>query len=106
MNLPTRGPLAPSRSELPGIPGSSQELVRHVAESIGLPSGVAARVVTEVAAFFMESTRAYVRRRHRELQADGLRNDAIFHRIGAELASRPVAPPPLTARQLRRIVYT
>jgi hypothetical protein len=80
--------------------------VRHVAESTGLPAGVAVRVVTEVAAYFMESTRDYVRRRHRELQADGLRNDSIFPRIGAELASRPVAPPPLSARQLRRIVYT
>jgi hypothetical protein len=106
MNVPARGSLAPSRLELPGIPGSSQELVRHVAESTGLPSGVAARVVTEVAAYFMEGTREYVRRRHRELQTDGLQNDAIFHRIGAELASRPVASPPLSARQLRRIVYT
>ena len=63
MNVPSRGSLAPSRSELPEIPGSSQELVRHVAESTGLPSGVAARVVTEVATYFMESTREYVRRR-------------------------------------------
>jgi hypothetical protein len=80
--------------------------VRHVAQSTGLPAGVAARVVAEVAAYFMESTEEYVRRRHRELQADGLRNDVIFPRIGAELASRPVAPPTLSARQLRRIVYT
>jgi hypothetical protein len=63
-------------------------------------------VIAEVAAYFMESTRDYVRRRHRELQAEGLRNDAIFPQVGAELARRPVAPPALSARQLRRIVYT
>jgi hypothetical protein len=63
-------------------------------------------VVAEVAAYFMESTHDYVRRRHRELRADRLRNDAIFARIGAELGNRPVAPPTLSARQLRRIVYT
>jgi len=46
-----------------------------------------------------------VRRRHRELQATGLANLAIFDRIADELASRPVAAPPLSPRQIRRIVY-
>jgi hypothetical protein len=80
--------------------------VRHLSESTGLPAGVAARVVAEVAAYFMEGTEDYVRRRHRELQANGLKNDAIFARISGELSTRPVAPPTLSARQLRRIVYT
>jgi hypothetical protein len=106
MNVPSHGSLASSSLELPGMPGGSQPLVRHVAESTGLPAGVATRVVTEVAVYFMESTREYVRRRHRELQAEGLRNDVIFPRINTELHSRPVAPPTLSTRQLRRIVYT
>ena len=88
------------------MPGRSEELVRHVAASTGLSAGIAARVVAEVAAYFMESTQHYVRRRHRELKADRLRNDAIFARIGVELSQRPVAPPALSTRQLRRIVYT
>jgi hypothetical protein len=46
-----------------------------------------------------------VRRRHRELQASGLANAAIFDCIAAELAARPVAAPTLSARQLRRVVY-
>jgi hypothetical protein len=106
VNLRQLDTLAPSSCDLPGIPGRSQELVRHIAASTGLSPGVAARVVAEVAAYFMESPQDYVRRRHRELQADRLRNDAIFTRIGAELAHRPVAPPSLSARQLRRIVYS
>lgn len=44
-------------------------------------------------------------RRHRELQAGGLVNDEIFDRIARELAHRAVAPPELTRRQLRRLVY-
>jgi hypothetical protein len=106
VTLPTRGTITRTSSDLPGIPGRSEELVKHVAASTGLSPGIAARVVAEVAAYFMESAHDYVRRRHRELQADRLRNDAIFTRIGAELANRPVAPPTLSARQLRRIVYT
>jgi hypothetical protein len=98
------GPVNVSARE--AIAPTSYELVRHVAQSTGLPPGVAARVVAEVAAYFMENIQDYVRRRHRELQSAGLRNDAIFTRVSAELAHRPVAPPTLSARQLRRIVYT
>jgi hypothetical protein len=106
MNVSAREAMATTSDDLPENTGRSQELVSHVAQSTGLPPGVAARVVAEVAAYFMESTQDFVRRRHHELRAERLRNDAIFARVGAELARRPVAPPSLTARQLRRIVYT
>ena len=81
------------------------ELVGHLARTTGLPAGVAARLVEEVVAYFGETTEAFVRRRHRELQAAGGTNAEIFGRIAAELAGRPVAPPTLSERQLRRIVY-
>ena len=48
--------------------------------------------------------RGLVRRRHRELQASGLDNAAIFDRIAAELAAHGGGAPPVR-RQLRRIVY-
>ncbi|MEV1292203.1 hypothetical protein [Pseudonocardia sp. NPDC049635] len=81
------------------------ELVRHVAVTTGLPPEVAARVVTDVVAHFAETTEEFVRRRHRELQARGLRNDEIWPRVGAELDARVVAPGAVSARRLRRIVY-
>lgn len=81
------------------------DLVRHVAESTGLPPGVAARVVTDVIGYFGETTEDYVRRRHAELRGKQYRNAQIWIALAAELAARPVAPPRLTERQLRRIVY-
>ena len=81
------------------------ELVDHLAQSTPLSRGEALRVVQDVLAFFDETTEDYVRRRHRELQAQGLVNATIFERIGADLKYRAVAPPELTLRQLRRIVY-
>ena len=36
---------------------------------------------------------------------DGLTNPVIFERIAAELPYRAVAPPELSLRQLRRLVY-
>ena len=81
------------------------ELVDHLTRSTPLSRGEALRVVQDVLAYFDETTEEYVRRRHRELQAQGLVNATIFERIAAELKYRAVAQPELTLRQLRRIVY-
>ncbi|MER6332528.1 hypothetical protein ABT298_25015 [Streptomyces sp. NPDC001034] len=81
------------------------ELIDHLTRSTPLGRGEALRVIQDVLAYFDESTEDFVRRRHRELQAQGLVNAEIFERIGADLRYRAVAPPELTLRQLRRIVY-
>nr|WP_202515044.1 MULTISPECIES: hypothetical protein [unclassified Streptomyces] len=81
------------------------ELVDHLTRSTALNRGEALRVVQDVLAYFDETTPDFVRRRHRELQAQGLVNAEIFERIEADLKYRAVAPPELTLRQLRRMVY-
>ncbi|MER5860421.1 hypothetical protein ACFV2Z_20225 [Streptomyces sp. NPDC059688] len=81
------------------------ELVDHLSRSTPLSRGEALRVIQDVLAFFDETTPEFVRRRHRELQAQGLVNTEIFDRIEADLKYRAVAPPELTLRQLRRMVY-
>lgn len=92
-------------SLLPGQPEAPTELVDHLVHTTALSEGEARRVVAEVSAYFAEPTHALVRRRHVELASAGLTNPAIFERIAAELASRLVAAPTLSTRQLRRIVY-
>ncbi|MFH8792441.1 hypothetical protein [Streptomyces sp. NPDC017941] len=82
-----------------------EELVDHLTRSTPLQRGEALRVVQDVLAYFDETAESYVRRRHRELQGQGLVNAEIFERIAADLRYRAVAPPELTLRQLRRIVY-
>lgn len=81
------------------------ELVDHLTRSTPLNRGEALRVIQDVLAYFDETTEEFVRRRHREMQAQGLVNAEIFERIAAELKYRAVAPPELSLRQLRRIVY-
>ncbi|MDT0306301.1 hypothetical protein RM780_04900 [Streptomyces sp. DSM 44917] len=82
-----------------------EDLVEHLVRSTPLAPGEAVRVVLDVLAYFDETTEEFVRRRHRELRSRGLANEAIFERIAAELPRRAVAPPALSLRQLRRIVY-
>jgi hypothetical protein len=84
------------------VPG---ELVEQIARTTGLEAGDAERVAADVMAYFTETTEAYVRRRHRELQTYGTRNEEIFARVTEELRHWPVRAPELSARQLRRIVY-
>lgn len=81
------------------------ELVDHLTRSTPLSRGEALRVIQDVLAYFDETAQEFVRRRHRELQTQGLVNESIFERIEADLKYRAVAPPELTLRQLRRIVY-
>lgn len=64
-----------------------------------------AKVVRETLDYFSETVEQFVARRHAELQAEDLRNDAIWERIADELRARRFAAPPLSARQIRRLVY-
>jgi hypothetical protein len=88
-----------------GRDSQHDELVEHLTRTSPLSRGDAARMVADVLAYFSEAAEEYVRRRHRELQARGLRNREIFARIAAELSERRFAAPELSERQLRRIVY-
>jgi uncharacterized protein YoaH (UPF0181 family) len=81
------------------------DLVDHLTRTSPLSRGEAVRVVAEVLGYFSEPAEAFVRRRHRELRAQGLKNEQAFARIAAELPLRRVAPPRLSLRQIRRIVY-
>jgi hypothetical protein len=84
---------------------ADDDLVAHLVRSTPLTPNEAARVVAEVVAYYREPVPDYVRRRHAELKHRGLTNDRIFDEITAELAARRFAAPPLSVRQLRRLVY-
>jgi hypothetical protein len=81
------------------------DLVTRVSLSCGLTAPEAARMISDIVAYYSEATEDFVRRRHSRLQALGMRNPAIFAQISAELGERVVAAPLLTERQLRRIIY-
>ena len=82
-----------------------EDLVNHLENTTRLGRAEAFRVVQEVLAFFSETAEGFVVRRHQELQAEQLRNAAIYQRITAELAARRFAGPRLSTRQIRRIIY-
>ena len=87
-------------------PSPDPDLVARIAASTGLTDAESARVVEDVVAFHAEPVEEFVRRRHAHLKTYGVRNPEIFARIADELAGRVVAAPPLTERQIRRIIYT
>jgi len=85
--------------------GELEDLVAYLVRSSRLSAPEAARLVDEVLAFLDETPEAFVCRRHRELQAQGLANSDSFTRIAAELLRRRFRAPALTERQIRRLIY-
>jgi hypothetical protein len=81
------------------------DLVEYLIRTCPLSPAEAGRVVADVLGYFSEPPEDFVRRRHRELKAQGLTNDQAFELIAAEIPQRRYAPPELSLRQLRRIVY-
>jgi hypothetical protein len=80
-------------------------LLEHLQRTTAIGSGEARRVVDDVLAWYAEDTEAFVRRRHREIRAEGVVNAEAFERIARELVTRRVAAPRLSLRQIRRIIY-
>lgn len=86
-------------------PTDLEDLVDHLARTTRLERREAEKLIDEVLSFLAEQPEMFVRRRHLELQRQGLANEAIFTRLERELARRRFAAPAYTRRQLRRIVY-
>jgi hypothetical protein len=83
------------------------ELAAHLARISRLDLSEAEHVLDEVLAVLAQETvEQFVVRRHRELKAGvEARNETIYRIIAAELAARPFAAPPLSERQIRRLIY-
>ena len=86
-------------------PGELEELVSYLSRSTRLTPDEGRRVIQEVLAFLHETPEAFVRRRHRAMQADGLPNSEIYLRLTAELSARRFRAPAYTERQIRRMIY-
>jgi hypothetical protein len=82
-----------------------EELLAHLGRVTRASRSETEKVVRETLDYFAETVEQFVTRRHAELQAEELRNEEIFARIQAELAARRFAAPPLSARQIRRLIY-
>ncbi len=81
------------------------ELIQHLRDSFSLSQVAAQRLVEEVLHYYSETPTGFVTRVHSELQRQGWSNSKIYAHIESELPSRRFASPPLTTRQIRRVIY-
>lgn len=93
----------PGNAGLTALP--FDDLLDHLTRTTTLGRGEAMRVVGDVLSYFSEPLERFVRRRHSELQAEGLANREIFAKLREELRWWRVCAPALTERQVRRLVY-
>jgi hypothetical protein len=80
-------------------------LVERLKAIYGLEPAMAARLVEEFVLASADTVEEWVRSRHIRLQRTGLKNEAIYRRIAEELPFRRFAAPPLSVRQIRRLIY-
>jgi hypothetical protein len=83
----------------------SPERLRYLKEKYGLDGKELSLLVDDLLAFTDETAEEFVHRRHGELQREGLRNEAIYRRLASEAAAGRFRCPPLSHRQVRRIIY-
>lgn len=82
-----------------------EDLVERLTRTSPLSAHAANHLIDEIVAYLDESIEEFVLRRHRELQRSGLNNPDIYRQVAAESAGRRFRAPPLTTRQIRRMVY-
>ena len=82
-----------------------RDLLAHLERVSPLGPAELGRLIDARLAYFSESVDVFVVRRHRELQTEDLRNDAIFERLADEVRQRRFAAPSLSQRQIRRLIY-
>ena len=81
------------------------ELIDQLERTTQLSRGVLTRLVADVLEHYDETVEVFVRHRHRQLQATGMSNPAIWDRLAVMIAARRFRAVALSPRQLRRIVY-
>ncbi len=80
-------------------------LIQHLRVVTGLDEDLLAKILAEVRAWHAWDLETWIRRRHEELQRQGLRNREIFPRLRREAEGMLFRSAPLSERQIRRIVY-
>lgn len=81
------------------------DLIEHLKCYLAVDTADADKVVTEVIAYFQEPQEVFIRRRHHEMQKQGLSNTEIFSAIKAELQTQLFPATPVSERQIRRMIY-
>ena len=78
---------------------------KQLAERYGLSEAELGKLVEDLWLLAGDTVDAYVRRRHEELRGAGVPNERGFAILEREVAAGRFASPPLSIRQIRRIIY-
>lgn len=82
-----------------------ENLVTKLLDNYDVERGVLTRLVADIWGLTDCGVEDYIRRRHAELQAKGMRNEAIYRRLAVEISQGRFASSGFSERQIRRIIY-
>jgi hypothetical protein len=78
---------------------------KQLADRYGLAEAELGKLLEDIWLITQERPEAYALRRHEELREAGLPNERCFAAIAREIEAGRFASPPLSLRQIRRIIY-
>lgn len=81
------------------------DLIEHLSRVTALSENQTRQVVAEVLAYFNEDKESFIRRRHHEMQQQGLANPVIFATLQGEVSDRLFPAASVSERQIRRMIY-
>jgi len=84
---------------------AEEQLLRHLETVTGLERPLLRKILSEIHAWYGADLAGWLRRRHAELQRQGMRNREIYPRLQQELRATLVRPTELSERQIRRLLY-
>jgi hypothetical protein len=82
-----------------------EDLIGHLQAITGLDAAALEKILEEIDHWYVEDLSAWLQRRHRELQHQGLKNREIYPRLQEEARRVLVRPGSLSQRQIRRALY-
>ena len=77
----------------------------HLLSSYPINEDLLDHLLEDLGEYFLTGVKEYIGIRHQQLQKEGLDNAEIYKKIQIELKRRRFAPPELSIRQIRRIIY-
>ena len=81
------------------------ELLQHLHGLTGLEVSMLGKILDEIRAWYGDDLVAWTRRRHAELQKQGMRNDEIYALLRHELHLALFSGGDRSTRQVRRMIY-
>ena len=93
------------QNEETGTCRADPDLKARLVDAYGIEPFQAERILEDILMAYDQGVEEWIRSQHIRLQRQGLRNEEIYRFLADSLPGRRFTAPPLSVRQIRRLIY-